>query len=146
MKIVEYLAQRKVVVEKEIAALCDEINAIDAALSAIETKQDKPLDLNSFTRMYPRMEHIMPIDDAIVEAVRSGTRTPAKILAFLSSELGIETTINSGRTRVSRMKNNGRLAHDGQGWILPESDDEPAGEGAPLDESSDDDRPEERVA
>lgn len=59
----------------------------------------------------------MPVNDAIVMAVNAGCKSPVQILSYLVSELGIKTTLNSVRSRVSPLKQMGRIAHDGSGWI-----------------------------
>jgi hypothetical protein len=49
----------------------------------------------------------MAIDDAILEAVKNEVRAPTPMIKFLEHQLAIHTTINSVRTRLSRLKQQG---------------------------------------
>ncbi|MEM6480672.1 MAG: hypothetical protein AAF922_04975 [Pseudomonadota bacterium] len=61
------------------------------------------------------------LDDAIVKAVGAGQSTPVMILDYVTGKMSVETTINSVRTRVSRLKREGKLLRGKQGWSLPSS-------------------------
>ncbi|WP_370301653.1 hypothetical protein [Pseudooceanicola sp.] len=113
-----------------------QIAEIDAAIKAVVTARDPLADIaTSPEKIAESLQEVqrkrdqMPIDDAIIEAVKNGVRSPAKILRFLSTQLGVDTTINSVRTRLSRLKKEGKIAHDNRGWIMPSE----VSEGLPLD-------------
>lgn len=61
------------------------------------------------------------LDDAILKAVGSGQSTPVMILDYVTGKMSVETTINSVRTRVSRLKREGKLMRGKEGWSLPKS-------------------------
>jgi hypothetical protein len=112
-----------------------EIADIDAAIDAIVARRQGEArgDSESAPPLKPKGvtgTGQISIDDAIIEAVKNGVHTPMTILTFLKDHLGIETTVNSIRTRVSRLGADDRLARDERGWILPSksSDDRPTDE------------------
>lgn len=57
-------------------------------------------------------------DDAIIDAIKAGNNTPAKISDYIRQKLGVEVNDASTRTRLSRMKAAGKIAHDAFGWKL----------------------------
>lgn len=59
------------------------------------------------------------LDDAIIKAVGSGQSTPVMILDHVTKKMAVDTTINSIRTRVSRLKREGKLLRGKEGWSLP---------------------------
>lgn len=59
------------------------------------------------------------VNDAIIWAVSNGAGTPAEIYNFITNDLSMETSKNSVSTRLSKMKNEGLLDHDGEHWVLP---------------------------
>ncbi|MEM6578317.1 MAG: hypothetical protein AAF678_07485 [Pseudomonadota bacterium] len=61
------------------------------------------------------------LDDGIMRAVKAGQSTPVLILDYVTKKMSIETTINSVRTRVSRLKREGKLMRGKEGWSLPTS-------------------------
>ena len=112
-------AERAKIVRERGEALArfdDRIAEFDAAVNAIEQRRGKPSAPREASAQEPKK---LNIDDAILEAIKNGVRAPSPILKFLANHLGVQTTINSVRTRVSRMSKQGRLAHDDRGWILP---------------------------
>lgn len=111
MSVINSLQDRRSELQIEIEVLGRELRHIEIALDAIAKAEGQDKGATS--------GQTMPIDDAVIEAVKNGVRSPAKILKFLEKHLGINTTINSVRTRVSRLKNDGRLARDERGWIMP---------------------------
>jgi hypothetical protein len=62
--------------------------------------------------------------------INDGTRA-------VTNEMGVETSKNSVSTRLSKMKNDGLLDHDGEGWIVPET----KGSGVPAPEPFDNSGP-----
>ena len=118
--------------EAEIESLAARKAEVQAAISAV-LKMRTAADLPTQSVATPRQTEAnrMPIDDAIIEAVKNDARAPAAILSFMQKHLGVQTTINSVRTRVSRLRANGRLTHDQRGWVLPEQ----IHEGLPLNEN-----------
>lgn len=61
--------------------------------------------------------HSMNVGEAIVYAVEHGCTTPTQVLEYLETGLGITTTLNSVRARLSPLKKEGKIAHDGNGWV-----------------------------
>lgn len=59
-----------------------------------------------------------PINAAIVDAISQGNSTPAQIFEFVTTQKDIDTSKNSISTRLSKMKNDGLIDHDGHGWVL----------------------------
>ena len=111
MWVINTLRNRRSDLQKEIELLRRELRHIEIALDAIAKAEDQ--------EKAAAPDRVMPIDDAVIEAVKNGIRSPSTILKFLETNLHINTTINSVRTRVSRLKNDGRLARDERGWIMP---------------------------
>lgn len=107
-------------------------NELLLAIDAIRASRTEPGKISvaaqSPARVNPRIQHKMPVDDAVLQAIKSGVRSPIAMLKFLDDQLGVKTTISSIRTRLSRMKKVGRIAHDGRGWIMPSE----VSEGLPL--------------
>lgn len=108
----EILVDRKKAVLDQIASLEQEIAEIDRmlALSPPSTASGVPL-------------FRMTKEEQILEAIKAGHHTPAQITDHLSKALG--KTINSGtiRTRLSRMKVEGKISRDARGWNTGASDE-----------------------
>ena len=123
MDTIEILESEREKAEKSRQLACapfdNQIAEIDAAISAIKAKRNAAGSTQSESTTPPATRQIMSIDDGIVEAVRNDNRTPANIYIFLERQLGIKTTINSVRTRVSRLKSDGKIARGDDGWIMP---------------------------
>lgn len=134
MDFVEKLKHERKKIEVERAKACAkydrEIAEIDAAINAVLKNRVSAPPQPHATAIRSSGSPIR-IDDAIVEAVSTGTNTPAKILDFLTEHLGIETTINSVRTRVSRLKNEGRLVRGERGWATPGDTNDSGRQAAP---------------
>jgi hypothetical protein len=62
-------------------------------------------------------KHPMPVGEAIVEAVGAGQKSPTGIFKYLADELGVHTTLGSVRARLSPLKSEGKISHDGDGWV-----------------------------
>lgn len=121
MDIIAKLKEERAKLERERTKACAKydraIAEIDAATSTImKARKAAPTSDEGSYDVIPRAN--ISIDDAILEAVATGLQTPAKILNFLASDLGIETTINSVRTRVSRLGAAGKLTRDQRGWVV----------------------------
>lgn len=116
MNIRELLTQRREELKVSFSAIEAELKDIDRALKAMG---DVPRDSAAGPSMANRFQirHSMPVNDAIIKAVESGRTTPAQILDYLHNVLGIKTTLNSVRSRVSPLKQEGKIAHDGAGWV-----------------------------
>lgn len=84
----------------------------------------------------------MPVDDAVILAVKAGQTTPRAIRDYMAERLGVDTTINSVRTRVSKLKKLGKIGHNRDGWVPVNSFGESApkveGEGAATPSPSSD--------
>lgn len=124
MTIAEMLRARKVELEAQKAAILKDLEDVEVALAAILKSGDVAAKAHaaSVPSKPPAASYAggnMPIDEAIIIAVRNRARTPAKILVYLKNDLGINTTINSVRTRVSRLKKDGKLVSTALGWMVP---------------------------
>jgi hypothetical protein len=126
----DLLLQRQKELKDSIAAVEAELGQIARALRAMD---DRPTEIGqSATKPSPLaptpppIKHPMPVNDAIVIAVEAGMKTPTKILAYLAEHLGVHTTLNSVRSRVSPLGQEGRIAHDGTGWIPAHTKLEPS--------------------
>jgi len=113
----DFLKKRRSELSAEIGAMNVELSQLDAAINALVTFSDicgvRPV------RVVMGAGRPMTIDKAIEIAVWEGRRRPAAILEYLESEMGISTTINSVRTRTSRLKSAGRLVLGQAGWQIP---------------------------
>ena len=93
--------------------------------NAIHAMDDRPTEIGQAAQKSsplaplpsPAPKHPMRVNDAIVIAVGAGMKTPTRILAYLADHLGVHTTLNSVRSRVSPLGQEGRIAHDETGWI-----------------------------
>lgn len=66
-----------------------------------------------------------PINNAILEAISLGNTTPAAIYEFITEQRQIDTSKNSVSTRLSKMKNDGLIDNDGQGWSVVKKEEGP---------------------
>ncbi|MGN6536786.1 MAG: hypothetical protein ACTHKQ_13800 [Mesorhizobium sp.] len=107
---IEILKAEKQRMLEEIADLRKGVREIDVALAAI-SGSDAPAPSSG--------QAGSPINDGIIEAIKNDMGTPAAIHSFLSRHLNIETSKHSVSTRLSKMKNEGLIAHDGEKWVLP---------------------------
>ena len=117
MNIVEILETRRTELEAQKAVIDKELDDVLIALDAIAAKQ-KGAQKTLVPKPSPP-QHSMPIDEAIIIAVRNGNRTPAAVLGYLQRELHLQTTINSVRTRLSRLKRERKIVSTPFGWSLP---------------------------
>lgn len=99
-----------------IKAKKSEIADIDRAIAALSGPPKVEATSNIFSRV-SQIRHSMPVGDAIVKAVEAGNKTPNDIFVFMGDELGIHTTLGSIRARLSPLKSEGKIAHDGSGWV-----------------------------
>lgn len=142
MHVRDILTKRREELKASISAVEAELKDIDLALQAMGANPEHqttklPEASNRF-----QIRHSMPVNDAVVLAVNAGCKTPVAILQYLKEKLDIHTTINSVRSRVSPLKKEGRIAHDGSGWIpatnFGESAPKAEGEGATTPSPSSD--------
>jgi hypothetical protein len=118
----DLLLQRQKELKDGIATVEAELAQIARALRAMD---EKPTEIGQFpprrdvtpSALPPHAKHPMRVNDAIIIAVEAGQKTPTQILAFLKKELGVDTTLNSVRSRVSPLGQQGLIGHDGSGWI-----------------------------
>ncbi|ESY83892.1 hypothetical protein X740_00595 [Mesorhizobium sp. LNHC221B00] len=59
-----------------------------------------------------------PINNAIIDAISQGNTTPATIFDFITEHRQIDTSKASVSTRLSKMKHEGLIDNDGQGWVV----------------------------
>lgn len=113
--ILQLLKDRRIEAQREIDRLRAEVRDIDTAITAIQSSggiSKTPSGKSS-------------IDDAVVEAVKMGMKTPTSIHKYLHNELNVETSLQSVRVRASRLGQEGRLGRDKDGWALPEKNEAP---------------------
>lgn len=117
MHIRDLLINRRNDLKASISAVEAELKDIDCALNAMSAplRESGAMVAPMVNRF--QIRHSMPVNDAVILAVEAGRKTPATILEYLRDELGIQTTLNSVRSRVSPLKKEGRIAHDGIGWV-----------------------------
>lgn len=123
MTVLELLQNKKRELEQERERLDREMRAVEAALSALPDagKSFPHVEEGAFTR---GVLHALTVDDAIIKAVDAGHKTPMDILEYLKSDLRLHTTVNSIRTRVSKLGSEGRIGRDEHGWV-PRNDVQP---------------------
>jgi len=117
MQIHELLINRKIEALQQIDTLKAEVQEIERLLVTANVPQlvttgDVPVMLQETTQR-PTSK-----DDAIIKAIQAGNNTPALISEFMREKLGIPVNPASTRTRLSRMKADGKIKHDGLGWKL----------------------------
>lgn len=93
-----------------------EIADIDRAIAALNGTPKIEATSSILSRV-SQIRHSMPVGDAIVKAVEAGNKTPNDIFVYMGDKLGIHTTLGSIRARLSPLKSEGKIAHDGSGWI-----------------------------
>lgn len=117
----ELLLQRQKELKDSIALVEAELSQIARALRAMDEKPTEigqPLTRPAATPSPSAPpKHPMLVNDAIVLAVEAGNKTPVQILSYLKEKLGVNTTLNSVRSRVSPLGQDGLIGHDGSGWI-----------------------------
>lgn len=116
MHVRELLTQRREELKASIAAVEAELKDIDLALNAMSSAPSESVAKLSMVSRF-QIRHAMPVNEAIVKAVDAGRKTPVAILQYLQDDLNIQTTLNSVRSRVSPLKQEGKIAHDGKGWV-----------------------------
>jgi hypothetical protein len=122
----EILKQKKQELLAQAAEIRKGIRDLDAALEVLgepETGKSAAIAGQS-----------SPINAAILEAISHGNGTPESIYLFIRDQTSVETTKNSISTRLSKLKNDGLIDHDGQGWVLANKAE---GSDAPTSEPSD---------
>lgn len=92
-----------------------EIAELDKAIGAVSG--ESALHTERGDAGQPETKNPMQVGDAIILAVEKGYKTPAAIYDYLTREVGVQTTIGSVRARLSPLKSEGKVAHDGEGWI-----------------------------
>lgn len=119
MNVREMLNQRHKELKDSIAAVEQEIREIEIALKAIGTAKEPEKAptpaVNSAKRFAVR--HSMPVNDAVLLAIKAGRKSPVSILDYIQTELKIDTTISSIRSRVSPLYKKGKIARDSTGWV-----------------------------
>jgi hypothetical protein len=135
--IIETLRAKKAEIKESIRLLQIEDREIDTAISAIEDGRSKIVSAVGTIRGTGTVTGVsavssnMGINEGIVEAVKNGADSPAKIFHFLKPHLGIETTKNSVNTRLGKLRDNGRIAYRDGRWV-PATKEKRATEGDAL--------------
>ena len=115
----DLLLQRHKELKDGIAAVEVELSQISRALAAMDEKPTEVGQLRAKPVTSPSAppKHPMRVNDAIIVAVEAGMKTPVQILGYLKDHLGVHTTLNSVRSRVSPLGQQGLIGHDGSGWV-----------------------------
>ena len=116
MHVRDILIQRQTELKASISAVEAELKDIDLALKAMGVSKPESAKPASMADRF-QVRHSMPVNDAVIRAVEAGRKTPVLILDYIQKELGIQTTLNSVRSRVSPLKQDGKIGHDGNGWV-----------------------------
>ncbi|TIP04935.1 MAG: hypothetical protein E5X72_09655 [Mesorhizobium sp.] len=111
----EILRQKKQELLAQVAELRKDIRELDAALELLGDVAGKAGSTVSPAGSVPS-----PINAAILEAISQGNSTPEAIYLFVVHQMQVDTTKNSISTRLSKLKNDGLIENDGQGWTLVE--------------------------
>lgn len=85
----------------------------------VKTTAAKTADAKPAEKQTKKPKTKVSLDDGIIKAVKAGQSTPVMILDYVTGKMSIQTTINSVRTRVSRLKREGKLLRGKEGWTLP---------------------------
>lgn len=115
MPVHELLMNRKSEITQEIEKLQVELTEIDRALSVLQSRPVAAM-AGAGDVAPPQAGTLPKKDEAIIDAVKAGNRTPAQISEFIRKKLGVDVNDASTRTRLSRMKAAGKIEHDGYGW------------------------------
>jgi hypothetical protein len=107
MQIHAMLETRRAQILTELETLQAELAEIDRMMSGGTVVTKQPVGAVPETK-----------DEAILQAITAGNRTPAAISEFIRSKLGMPVNPASTRTRLSRMKSAEKISHDGAGWKL----------------------------
>ena len=114
MQIHEMLLNRKREIEDQLRTLVAESEEIERLLVAAKV----PAMASASVASVPVRAATISKDEAIMQALRAGIKTPARIADYMKNELGLDVNQASTRTRLSRMKADGKIKHDGEGWTL----------------------------
>lgn len=131
MRTIDILTDRKAELEKELAEIQSDLIDVKKAIAGImgsEVEQSSDIEQPLHANI---TGHAMNVDDAIILAVEAGKKTPVTIRDYMAENLGVDTTLNSVRTRVSKLKKLKKIRHGDDGWLPISS----FGETAPNDES-----------
>lgn len=118
-QIAEMLQRKRKELMDSAAAIAVDLQDVETALAAIggASSSESHLAGRGDQVQEVRIAHPMKVGDAIVQAVNAGHSAPKAILEYLQLELSVFTTLNSVRSRLSPLKAEGRIAHDGDGWV-----------------------------
>lgn len=107
MQIFELLQTRKEEILKQLETLQTELQQIERMQSAAAVPELPGRGARPKTK-----------DDAIVDAIRAGNHTPKSISEYIREHVGGDVNDASTRTRLSRMKADGKLTLDAKGWQI----------------------------
>lgn len=117
MNVIQSLTSQRESLDRQIAELSADLRDVVTAIAAIKKSHESGADTRDAAprpKAYPQK---MPINEAVLRAVANGRKTPQNILAFIQKDLSMTTTLMSVRTRLSRLKNDGKVSLNGSGWI-----------------------------
>lgn len=116
MIIHEILVDRRKTALDQIAVLEQEITEIDRML----TLSPPPPPATAITSI-PLSRRSK--EEQVIEAVKAGCHTPAQITEYLAKAIGKPINAGSIRTRLTRMKGEGKIRHEGKAWCLVVGDE-----------------------
>ncbi|RVD71395.1 MAG: hypothetical protein E5V62_14860 [Mesorhizobium sp.] len=114
----DLLRQKKQELLAQVAEIRKDIRELDAALELLEGGGKDAASSEGKFFSPTVTAGPSPINAAILEAIKNGNGTPEAIYLFIRDHLQIDTTKNSVSTRLSKMKNDGLIDNDGQGWTV----------------------------
>ncbi|MBZ9870167.1 hypothetical protein LB542_04725 [Mesorhizobium sp. BR1-1-9] len=116
----EILKQKRQELLAQVAEIRKDIREIEAALEVLggETRTVAGTIYTGNANFSLLPAGASPINNAIIDAISQGNTTPAAIFDFITEQRQIDTSKNSVSTRLSKMKNDGLIDNDGQGWTV----------------------------
>ncbi|MER8645409.1 hypothetical protein [Mesorhizobium sp. M1252] len=113
----DILKKKKQELLAQAAEIRKDIRELDAALELLEDAGKGAAGGGTF---FPATVAAgpSPINNAIIDAISQGNTTPATIFDFITEHRQIDTSKASVSTRLSKMKHEGLIDNDGQGWAL----------------------------
>jgi hypothetical protein len=127
--IVDVLNAKRAELNEQIALAKEELKKVEVALKAIQGAVSAGAE-----RPTPKQGHKVPngnhsgltVDQAMLEAVKSGAQVPREIHKFIEQHLAVKTTLGSVSTRLWKLRKEKKIKHDGHKWVVAEKKEAPA--------------------
>jgi hypothetical protein len=104
--------------ETRRAEILTELEKLQAELAEIDRMMGNASVTSQVVKSGAPVKTPATKDDAILQAIADGNRTPATISEYMRQKLGMPVNDASTRTRLSRMKSAEKIDLDGAGWKL----------------------------